>query len=243
MPSNKKAILLDESIKKVSAQVNPDYEVYHSASYKINTIVTKLAKKIIKEAVRESKKLKGIQAIHIQDGMKHVINGELAKHALCEGTKTVTKFNTYDGNIRDESHGLVIDTLLVGGLARATLHKIDHNKNIKEVSIIYLAAVMEYIMAELLELSGNSASDSKSKHITKTHVLNCIHRDEELMVLYTTLGMKINPKTLDNLKYKQLENELDIMHQEVIDMQYKITGYKREITRIKNMINGMKAGN
>ncbi|KAF6752987.1 putative histone H2B [Ephemerocybe angulata] len=50
----------------------------------------------------------------------------------------------------------------------------------------YLAAVIEYLVAELTELSGNAARDHKRKCITPRHLLLAIGNDGELLQLLPT---------------------------------------------------------
>lgn len=60
------------------------------------------------------------------------------------------------------------------------LKKGNYAERIGVGSAVYMAAVLEYLAAETLELAGNAARDHKKKRVTPRHILLGIRNDEEL---------------------------------------------------------------
>merc|ERR1712062_68127 len=80
------------------------------------------------------------------------------------------------GRNRSERAGL---TFPVGRIGRY-LREGGYAQRIGAGAPVYLAATMEYFIAEILELAGNAARDNKKQRIIPRHLMLAIRNDEEL---------------------------------------------------------------
>ncbi|XP_075450541.1 histone H2A-like [Ascaphus truei] len=74
-------------------------------------------------------------------------------------------------------------TFPVGRIHRL-LKKGNYANRIGTGSAVYLAAVLEYLCAEILELAGNAARDNKKGRMTPRHFKLAIGNDDELNKLF-----------------------------------------------------------
>ncbi len=82
-------------IYKVLKQVHPDTGVSSKAMSIINSFVNDLFERIASEAAKLSSYsgTKTLTSREIQTAIRLILPGELAKHAVSEGTKAVTKYS------------------------------------------------------------------------------------------------------------------------------------------------------
>src|SRR5690349_14847911 len=93
---HKKYLNLNQSfIFKVLKQVHPDTGISNKAMNIMNSFVGDIFERVASEAGRLARynKKQTITSREIQTAVRLLLPGELAKHAVSEGTKAVTKYN------------------------------------------------------------------------------------------------------------------------------------------------------
>ena len=179
-------------IQKILKQVHPDTGISSAAMESMENFVKIMATKIMLVAnqfhARDGRKT--LSSRGIQTAVFIVLPKELAKHAVSEGTRSVTKYHSMMTNktgsiskTRETTHSLAGLTMGVSRVRK--IMKLESNaKRIGLGAPIYLAAVLEYLSAEILELAGNGARDNKKIRITTRHIKLAIKNDEELNNLF-----------------------------------------------------------
>lgn len=184
IPKTVDAVVFDRYIHRVLQQVHPDTGMSRSSMDTLNNIVRFALRKII-TCIMRTKVKETVTAHEVELAIKMVLPGELAKHGVREGTKAVTKFSDKIDRVkgrkahRRESYaGLQFSVSRVENVMRSMgLNRIGAS------APVYLAAAVEYLAAEILELAGNAARDHKRKRIARKYVMSAIATDDELKCL------------------------------------------------------------
>uniref|UniRef100_A0A914ZC02 Histone H2A n=1 Tax=Panagrolaimus superbus TaxID=310955 RepID=A0A914ZC02_9BILA len=96
--------------------------------------------------------------------------------------------------------------------SNVTTSKERYAEHVENNASIYLAAVLENLTAEVLELAGNAARHNKKARITPRHIQLAVRKDEELNILFR--GVIINeygviPKTKVALSSFDIINSIE----------------------------------
>merc|ERR1711972_889268 len=105
----------------------------------------------------------------------------------------------------------------VGRLARY-LKQGGYASRVGGAAPVYMAAVLEYIVAEVLELAGNAAKDNKKLRIIPRHIQLAVRNDDELNKLFgdatiASGGVIPGVHSLLTSKYKARDNYDDMSYQ------------------------------
>ena len=183
--TKRKVYTFKPHIYKVLKQVHPDTGLTTEGKEQMNHFVEHFADKIADEAVFLAKKddKKTISSREIQTAVRLVLPGELAKHGVSEGNKAVTKYmdRSYPKKGKRVSKSAEAGLQFPVTRFKTLLQKhAPRGFRISERAPVYLAAVMEYLTAEMMELSGNAARDNRKSNINLRHLQLAVRNDEEL---------------------------------------------------------------
>jgi len=185
-------IKFDSDIKLVSKQVHPDVLVSANSKIVINNFLNLIINHIIKDVVKnKSNKKEKITPEDIQNSLRNVFgNTEIVHHAISEGSKAVRKFDFYTRETKSKSQRMNTkkDSGLIFQVSKINKFFKENNLNAKIEAQIYLAAVLEYLTAEITELSGNATLDNRKLTSMPHFIFLAIKNDPELILLADNVG-------------------------------------------------------
>ena len=183
----------DTYIRKIQNRENRGELGLNSETVRTLDAIVKILGNLIgskaSELTRDSKK-RTISAREIMTSVKLLFTKELSKSVSVEAAKALAR---YDGAMAD-----------AGGKSEYSVHTSDTNKagltlsvsrmrfflrgtsraeRISKGALVYLAAVLEYVIAEILKSAGNYTREGKKVRIRTTDIRTCLHNDADLKEL------------------------------------------------------------
>jgi histone H2A len=194
-------------VYKVLKQVHPDMSMSKAGMILMDNFCYDILEQICSRTshlIINEKKI-NMTAAFVQKAVRSVVSGEFAKHAVSEGTLAITKFGNNPIRFKKATGGRTLDRIyshsaLAGlqfpvGRIRRLMKKGGYSihlggdfngftTRLSKNAPVYLAAVIEYLCAEVLEVSGNAARDNKRCRIQPCHIQMAVRNDEELNNLF-----------------------------------------------------------
>ena len=203
-------------IWRVLKQVHPEIQINRKSMQVMGNIVDDIFNRLGKTASDVSKlnKNKFIKARDVNTAVRLLLSGELGKHALSETTKAVGNFKSWTPSKPTKKNEKTKPTPM---LAKAQLqfNPCKVGRQMKKQGLaprifksawVAQAAALEYMVAEIIELAGNCATENKSKTIKPRWIQLAICNDEELAKFFKNSTISrggVVPHVHDVLKMKK----------------------------------------
>lgn len=158
----------------------------------MNSMVLDVLQRLGREAMQvvQLNNKRTLSSREIQTAVRLLIRKELAKHAVTEGTKAVIRFTSHSSDSIRHSTTAGTTTTARAGLQFSVprvdnmLRHLTQALKVGAVAPVYLAAILEYLSAEILELAGNAALDLRRRRIGPREIMLAVRGDEELDELF-----------------------------------------------------------
>ena len=94
------------------------------------------------------------------------------------------------------------------------------SKRVGKASAVFLSGVLEYVVAEVLEMAGNQAIVGKKHRVSPQHVSLALRKDVELNALLGNSSIFVGDRLKDIGKATTLAKEADVEEGEEEEAQY-----------------------
>lgn len=191
----KKSHFFETYILKVLKQIVDNGGITSNAKQQINSVLCMLVKYISTRVLDLTilLKKKTITDKEIENILNMTLTGELLSNSLSEGLKAVNSFKNFKNSentvlYKQNKASIIFSPSLV----EKFLRQFGYVKiMVSSTAPIYLAAVLEYITYEILDLSNNICRDNKRVRINIRDIELTIRNDQEINALFTRLNISL----------------------------------------------------
>ena len=165
---------------RVLRDVHADKSISKKGMSIMNAFVIDIFERIALQASKLCRlsKASTLSSREIQTSARLLLPGELAKHAVREGTKAINRFSSGGASASSASKAAGI-RFSVERLNRS-LRKGKYASRVGVGAGVYMGAVLEYLCLEILDLAGNAARDNRKTRVVPSHIMLAVRNDEEL---------------------------------------------------------------
>ena len=189
-------------LQRVLKQNHPDTGCTAKGMTQLNQLSNSIGLEFAKTAVSLCKDIDHITVTsrEIQTAVYLIVPNCMRKKTVEKGKNAVTNYNRHlaamEDDTTDESHDRCRRELKAGinfPVARCAklIKSVDKSMRIGQCAPVYLAAVLEYLMSDILELSGNICRDNNRVCITPRHIHMSIDDNEDLNMLLKRLNIHL----------------------------------------------------
>lgn len=204
MSSGEPLISFDIYIKRIHKNMGRDLKMSQNALEQISSLLNVVGSRLVDDAsnlciVKPSKQsksskihVKRLSAREIQSAVKLNFTEGLAKNAVSEGTKAIVK-HTSSHTVKTAKKKSSADKAgITFPPSRAeNMIRLRHTSSVGKEAPVYLAGVLDYLTAEIIELAGNACINMKRKTISPRCIQVAILNDEELASLMHTIDWSV----------------------------------------------------
>jgi histone H3/H4 len=187
----KKTRFFETYISKVLKQVAPDHGITSNAKQQLNSAICHIANKISLTSTHltQISKKKTLSEKEISNAVKIVFPGELSVNSITEGEQSVLKFTTEDEN-KNTSRQDKAGILFPPSITEKFLRNFGFSKcMITKNAPVFLAATLEYITQDILQLSADMTRENNRVRITIRDLELSVRTDPELTVLFSRCNL------------------------------------------------------
>lgn len=178
-------------ISKLVPHIEPPVRIQAALRKQLSTFVGVFVEDFAKAVVEilQHRGSKTVNAKDIQTAVRVLLKGEPAKLAQSAGVRANTAYSDYikkeDDTARVMAHTkakLTLPVARVKTILYDTVHSYGRDRSLKitETAPVYLTAVVEYLIVEILQVASKLAQSKKKKTITTEIVDEAIKSDPHL---------------------------------------------------------------
>lgn len=186
----KKSRFFETYISKVLKQVSDKNGITSNSKQQLNSALCIVARTISLMTTRltEIAKKKTMSDKEVSNAIRVLFSGDLAENSIREGVKSVDKFSAESskGSSRQGKAGIIFPP----SIAEKFLRNFGYSKvMVTSTAPVFLASVLEYLVAEILILSSKSATNNKRIRITIRDLQLSVGEDQELSNLFDKINV------------------------------------------------------